>query len=185
MRDRKVPVVGIPLSLGLLILVTVIYLTIDFARLRIHRVKDVFIVLFGSLLRRHEFAGLTGGSYLLLASLVVAALYAPRVLIPAVSFLALGDTIAAVVGLSIGRIRFWGKTLEGTLAGLLVCIGVAYIASILPDPDMHMPLGAGILGALTAAVVEVLPIEVNDNVAVPIVSGLVMHFALLGKLFGA
>jgi glycerol-3-phosphate acyltransferase PlsY len=185
MRDRKVPVLGIPLSLGLLILITVIYLIIDFARLRIHRVKDVFIVLFGSLLRRHEFAGLTGGSYLLLASLVVAALYAPRVLIPAVSFLALGDTIAAIVGLSIGRVKFWGKTLEGTVAGLLVCIGVAVLASMLPDADMRMPLGAGLVGALSASVVEVLPIEVNDNVAVPIVSGLIMHFALLSKLFGS
>jgi len=162
---------------------TIIFLLIDFLRLRVTSVKSVFIVLFGSMLRRKEFSSLTGGSYLMLASMVCLLIFGigpegrvSGVFIAAIGFLALGDTAAAIVGLSIGRVRIFRKTLEGTLAGLLVCIGVAWLVSILPGLDF--PLGIGILGAVSASVVEALPIEVNDNVVVPLLSGTVMMIAL-------
>ncbi len=162
----------------------IILLLVDFLRLRLTSVKSVFIVLFGSMLRRKELTSLTGASYLMLASMVCMLIFGigpagrvSGVFIAAISFLALGDTAAAIVGLSIGRVRIFRKTLEGTLAGLLVCIGVAWVVSILPGLDF--PLGIGILGAVSASVVEALPIEVNDNVVVPLLSGTVMMTALL------
>jgi len=161
---------------------TVIFLLVDFLRLRITSIKGIFIVLFGSLLRRKEFWSLTGGSYLMLASLTCLLIFGAGpsgrvsgVFIAAISFLALGDTAAAIVGLSIGRVKIFRKTLEGTLSGLLVCLGVAWVVSILP---LDLPIGIGILGAVSASVVEVLPIEVNDNVVIPLLSGTVMMIAL-------
>jgi len=159
------------------------FLLIDFLRLLLTSVMSIFIVLFGSLLRRKEFSSLTGGSYLMLAALVCMLIFGMgpegRVsgeFIAAIGFLALGDTAAAIVGLSIGRLKFFRKTLEGTLAGLFVCIGVAWLVSVLPGLDF--PLGIGILGAVSASVVEALPIEVNDNVVIPLLSGTVMKVAL-------
>ena len=161
----------------------IILLLVDFLRLRLTSVKSVFIVLFGSMLRRKELSTLTGASYLMLASLVCLLIFGmgpegrvSGVFIAAMGFLALGDTAAAIVGLSIGRVRIFRKTLEGTLAGLLVCLGVAWLVSILPGLDF--PLGIGILGAVSASVVEALPIEVNDNVVIPLLSGMVMMIAL-------
>jgi acyl phosphate:glycerol-3-phosphate acyltransferase len=161
----------------------IIFLLIDFLRLRITSVKSIFIVIFGSMLRRKELSSLTGGSYLMLASMVCMLIFGmgpdgrvSGVFIAAIGFLALGDTAAAIVGLSVGRVRIFRKTLEGTLAGLSVCIGVAWLVSILPGLDF--PLGIGILGAVSASVVEALPIEVNDNVVIPLLSGTVMMVAL-------
>ncbi len=162
---------------------TLTFLLIDFLRLRLTSVKSVFIVLFGSMLRRKELHSLTGASYLMLASLVCMLIFGlgpegrvSGVFIASIGFLALGDTAAAIVGLSVGRVRIFRKTLEGTLAGLLSCIGVAWVVSILPG--LEFPLGIGILGAVSASVVEALPIEVNDNVVVPLLSGTVMMVAL-------
>ena len=162
---------------------TFIFLLLDFLRLRLTSVKSVFIVLFGSMLRRKELSSLTGASYLMLASLVCMLIFGigpegrvSGVFIAAIGFLALGDTAAAIVGLSVGRVRIFRKTLEGTLAGLLVCTGVAWLVSILPGLDF--PLGLGILGAVSASVVEALPIEVNDNVVIPLLSGTMMMVAL-------
>lgn len=171
------------ISQGILLIITVGFLAVDFLRLRVHGVKDVFIVLFGSMLRRREFSGLTGGSYLLLASLLSGFIFEPRVLIAATAYLALGDTMAAIVGLSIGRIRFWNKTVEGTLAGFICCVGLAFLSSLLPY--WNLPIGVALLGAVVASVVEAMPIEVNDNVAVPIVSGLAMQVAVWLKVLGA
>ena len=98
------------------------------------------------------------------------------VFIAAMSFLAIGDTVAAIVGLSFGRIKIFRKTLEGTAAGLIACLGIAWLVSILPGLDL--PLTVGILGAASASVVEALPIEVNDNVVVPVLSGATMMVAL-------
>jgi glycerol-3-phosphate acyltransferase PlsY len=171
------------LAVPILAGVTFIFLLVDFMRLRLTSVKSIFIVLFGSMLRRKELSSLTGASYLMLASLVCMLIFGigpegrvSGVFIAAIGFLALGDTAAAIVGLSVGRVRIFRKTLEGTLAGLLVCIGVAWLVSILPGLDF--PLGIGILGAVSASVVEALPIEVNDNVVIPLLSGTVMMVAL-------
>jgi glycerol-3-phosphate acyltransferase PlsY len=164
-----------------MIAATAIFLVVDLLRLRLNFFKSVFIILFGSLLRRREFSSLTGGSYLMLASLVCMLIFGGGrsgrgVFIAAVSFLVLGDTAAAIVGLSFGRIKVFRKTLEGTLAGLAACVATAFVVSILPGLDL--PLGIGILGAVLASIVEALPIEVNDNVVVPLLSGTVMMVAL-------
>lgn len=182
-HDRRFGSSELLLSQVLLIFVTVVFLVVDLLRLRVNRVKDVFIVLFGSMLRRREFKSLTGGSHLLIASLMVVFIYEPRVFIPAICFLALGDTAAAIVGLAIGRVKFWGKTLEGTLAGLACCVAVAWLCSRLPY--WNLPFSVGLVGAVTASAVEALPSEVNDNVAVPIVSGLVMQVVLWLHILGA
>jgi len=180
-----------PLALSLMAISTGVFLLVDFLRLRLNPVKAIFIILFGSQLRRKEYTGLTGGSYLTLAALVCMLIFGTEpafsvfgvsteggrgVFVAAVSFLILGDTAAAIVGMSLGRIRIFRKTLEGTLAGLITCLGVAYVVSVLPNLDL--PFGIGILGAVAASVVEVLPIDVNDNVVIPLLSGGVMMVAL-------
>lgn len=162
---------------GLLLLggTTIFYLSIDFLRLKLNPVKAGFIILFGSFLRKEERHALSGGSYLLLAALFSMLFYEKAVFIAAISFLAVGDTAAALVGLSMGRLRVFKKTLEGTLAGLAACIGVAVVVTHL-DPS-GFPLLVGILGALAASVVEALPFEVNDNVVIPVLSGAVMQLS--------
>ncbi len=114
----------------------------------------------------------------MVASLVAMLLFGSNkgVFIAAVSFLAVGDTVAALIGLSVGRIKVFRKTLEGTLSGLAACIGVAYIVSILPGIDT--PFTIGIIGAISASLVEALPFEINDNVVVPLFSGIVMMITM-------
>lgn len=170
-----------------MIAATAIFLAVDFMRLHLNPLRGIFIVLFGSLLRKREFSSLTGGSYLMLASLVCMIVFGSGILgtrpqegrgvfIAAISFLSVGDTVAALVGLSFGRIRLFRKTLEGSLAGLAACIVVAWIISLLPRLDL--PFGVGILGAVSASIVEALPFEVNDNVVIPLLSGAVMMIGL-------
>ncbi len=157
---------------------TAVFLFVDLLRLRLNPFKDIFIILFGSLLRRREFVSLTGGSYLMVAALFCMLIFGGNkgVFIAAISFLAIGDTVAALVGLSLGKVKIFRKTLEGTIAGLIAGIGVAFLVSVLPGIDF--PFIVGIIGAFSASVVEALPFEINDNVVVPLFSGTVMMVAL-------
>ncbi|MCX7784717.1 MAG: hypothetical protein N2201_00570 [candidate division WOR-3 bacterium] len=151
---------------------------IDYIRLHIGSIKKMFLLLFGQLLRRSELHSLTGGSYLLLASLVAILIFPdPGVYMAAISFLVIGDTVAALFGLRFGKTRLFRKTVAGTLACLVSCLLIAYILSRLPYKNLSLPVG--IIGAFTATLVEALPVEVNDNVVIPILSGAVMQISAL------
>lgn len=158
--------------------VTFIFIIVDYIRLHIGSIKKMFLLLFGQLLRRSELYSLTGGSYLLLASLVAILIFPnPGVYISAISFLVIGDTVAALFGLRFGKTRLFRKTLAGTLACLISCLVIAYVVSRLPNKSLSLPIG--IIGAFTATLVEALPVEVNDNVVIPILSGAVMQLCTL------
>jgi dolichol kinase len=129
--------------------------------------------LFRPLIRAHEQAGdFTGAFYILGAMVVTIALFSKPIAIAALSFTIVGDTLAALGGRLWGRHRLGArKTVEGTLAGLLGCILVALAAP-------HVPLWIGLPGAAVAAVTETATDKTDDNVTVPLVSGLAMTLLL-------
>ena len=88
----------------------------------------------------------------------------PRVVTAALLSLALGDAAAALAGKAWGRHRLPGsaKSVEGSLACLLVCLGAGLAAGLGAVP------AAG--AALAATVVELLPTTrfCNDNLWMPV-----------------
>ena len=77
--------------------------------------------------------------------------------------------LAAIVGRSFGRVRVFGKTLEGSLA----CFGACVLVSLLYPGDpftWRMILG----GALVATLFELLPIPLDDNLRISLSAGFAM-----------
>lgn len=155
-----------------LLAAVILSLAIEVFRLHHPRTRNVFRHFFGELLRNHEEVSLLGSTYLLIACLLTIHLFPKPVAVLALSFLILGDTVAAIVGKSIGRIRLLGgKTLEGSLACFAVCFGLTLL---LPD----VPLPVGLVGALVATVFELLPIPLDDNFRIPLSAGFAMELLL-------
>ena len=159
-----------PASWALLGLIIATFLTavLDLFRLSDHRLRQFFLKLFRSLIRSHEEVHLLGSTYFMIAAVLSVLAFEKSVAIAALTFLVLGDTAAAVVGKSYGTPRYWGKSLEGSLACLVVCLAIGAI--LLPNPWVILA------GAVSATVAEALPIPMDDNMRVPIVSGVVMQF---------
>jgi dolichol kinase len=147
------------------------FLVIETLRLQNRTVKVFFVKAFGSMIRDHEHSSLTGATYLVLSSLLCVSLYPKAVAVAAISYLVVGDTIAALIGKRIGRIRIFGKTLEGTLAFFVSSLVCGFLVPGLP----HM---AALAGAAAGAVIELLPIPLDDNVRIPLISGGVMLFVV-------
>ncbi|MEK7316984.1 MAG: hypothetical protein AAB011_12450, partial [Candidatus Eisenbacteria bacterium] len=114
----------------------ILSLAIEVFRLNHPRTRHVFRHFFGELLRNHEEATLLGSTYLLIACLLSIHLFPKPVAVLALSFLILGDTMAAIVGKSVGRVRIFGKTLEGSLA----CFAVRYGLTAFM-PVIQLPVG--------------------------------------------
>ena len=89
--------------------------------------------------------------------------------IAALAFLVLGDAAAAIIGKRFGSPTYWGKSPQGSLACFAVCMAVGW--PILGD--WHMAL----VGSVVATVAEALPVPMDDNMRVPIFSGLAMELA--------
>jgi dolichol kinase len=165
--------IGNPLSIIILGIAAVTAILIDVARLRRWQSWQPVIELLRPIIRRHEVAGgFTGASYILTTAVIVILIFDKSVAIAALVFVIIGDAAAAIIGRMIGRHRLIGKkTIEGSLACLGFLIGVSIL---IPG----MPAVPGILGAITATLAEAFSGRIDDNLAVPLLSGLVMQLAI-------
>ncbi len=151
--------------------VTAVYLGIDAARLLNPALNRLFKDRFGALMREKETARLTGSSYFLAGALIAALAYPAPVAAAAVLFLSFGDSAATAIGLWKGRVRWHTKSLEGHLA----CLGVCMLVAAVFWRAGYLPFAAGALGALIATIFEALYLPVNDNLTIPVLSGLAMY----------
>ena len=88
--------------------------------------------------------------------------------------LIIGDTMAAFVGTMWGRTKIWGKSFEGSLAFFFSSCAILALLG-------RVGMQVAVVGALVATVVELLPLSINDNLTIPISSGVSM--SLLYYLF--
>ena len=131
--------------------------------------RAIFLRIFSPILRSQEQkGGLTGATYFLIGSFLCILLFDKTLAIVCLCFLTLGDLCAALIGKQWGRIKLFSrKSLEGSLACFVVCTAAALLIGLHPV--------LAIAGALVATLIELLPIGVDDNVTIPLISGLAMH----------
>jgi len=167
--------------LSIMVPAFVFMVLIDIARLRNWAIwRSLARPLLAPMIRSHEEAGdFTGAFYILGSTCVTIALFSKPVAIAALSFIIVGDTFAALIGRKFGRHRFGRKSIEGSLGCLLGTVLVAIGAWQI----LELPLSVGLLGAVTATIAEALSFTIDDNVSVPLASGLLMSLFL--KISGA
>ncbi len=154
---------------------TAAILAVDLIRLRHQFFKIIFIDFFGPLLRRHEISALTGATYLMLSSTICVLIYRSDVAIAAIAFMVIGDAFAAIAGRSFGKPVLYGKSLEGTMACLAGCLLIGSAVVAVPGSGLRLlPMA---LGAVAASAAELAPLQLDDNITIPILSGLVMNLA--------
>ncbi|MCG9126970.1 phosphatidate cytidylyltransferase [Candidatus Poribacteria bacterium] len=134
--------------------------------------RNLFFRYFKSILRTHEQKGaLTGATFYILSTFLCILFFQKNIAIVCILFVVLGDAVAALVGIKWGRTKLIGnKSLEGSGACLLVC---ASISLIWLNPII------GIVGAFVATVVEILPLRIDDNLTVSLISGIVMQLMMM------
>jgi dolichol kinase len=124
---------------------------------------------YGRVLREREKRTLMGSTYFLFSSVLTILLFPKSIAIASLLILILSDTAAALVGKWIGKILIFGKTLEGSMAFFFSALLIVWSY---PQLDRF----SGSLAALGTALVEVLPIKMDDNLTIPIVAGAIMLF---------
>jgi dolichol kinase len=164
-------------------LLFLISVSIEFLRLRNLSFGKWFYSTFGSMMREDEKKYFSGATYVAGAIFLCACLSTINEAFAAASFLGLtlfilGDAVAALAGKLVGRIRIGQKTLEGTIACFLLCLGLGYfffpyLPQFTENWGRNISLAQASLIAFSVAVLELFPIKIgrlkiNDNLYVPV-----------------
>lgn len=146
-------------------------LTLDLIRLNVPSINRIVLTKFSSFIRSNEEHRLTGTAPYVLGIGLSLYLYRMDIAAAAICFLAFGDVAATTIGERYGRTKIGNKSLEGSLAFVAAAVSVGLL---LPLVGITVVPGVILTGAIVAAGVELLPLPVNDNLVIPLVSGGVM-----------
>ena len=151
---------------GMSILV-LIFVFVEFLRLRYNFGNELIPKVVGKTVRDYEKIDLSAATYFIISSFFTVLLFEKYVAIAAISYNSIGDLFSAIIGKNYGKIKYRGgrKSIEGSLACFVSCL---LVGLLILSPFM------AISGALAATFAEGYLIKVNDNLSIPIVSGIVL-----------
>lgn len=170
--------------LGILLVGSII---IEHLRQKHSEVQKVFYKCAGSMLRKEEQHMVTGSTWVIGSAFLCSILFRNSAWVSCMvlSMFILGDAVAALVGMSIGRIKIGKKSLEGSFACFLLCMIMFYgvfpfIPGVLASSDGSIPFVAAIITSVGITVFELVPLRIsakftiNDNLAVPVIAGYIL-----------
>jgi len=135
------------------------------------KLSKIFSNWFEFMMREKEKKGeITGATWVFVGALFTILLVPDPFNIISLLFLSIGDTFAAIIGIKYPYIKLGRKTLSGSIAGFVACLSIGLII------DIPVAYNIIILGAFMAMLIELLPLPINDNVSIPIVSGSSMYY---------
>lgn len=111
----------------------------------------------------------------MLGTLFALLLFDKNIAMASIAVLAVGDSFSHIIGRYFGKIKnpFSIKNIEGTITAIILSTLATYF---------FVPLLVGLLGSLVAMVIESINdsdlIIFNDNLFIPIISGLVMSLLI-------
>jgi len=156
-------------ALRILVPLTLFAIVLEYLRVRSAVIKKIFNNFLKSMLRIHEMDGkYTGATWVFISSTLTIAIFPKEIAIISLVYMSLGDTIAGLVGRKFGKTKFYNKSIEGSLAGLIVCLLSGYLV------NLTLPLVVVFSGAFAAMFIELLPMPIDDNLSVPLFAGTIM-----------
>jgi dolichol kinase len=166
----------------LILISTILSVGLDVLSHKNLRFRQLYLTLFGRLLRAHETQDdrllLNGASWVLIAAFLCILFLPQSIAITAFSILIVSDTAAALIGRKLGKHRFFDKSVEGTAAFIVSAIGVVLVVRFIMGLDISF-VYAGILGSIIGGIVEAASIrlKMDDNLSIPLSVGLTMWLA--------
>ena len=162
--------------------VACIFILLDLIRIFHEKSDKVIIEKAKKIYRKEERKTFSSMTVFLVSLFISILLFEKDIAIAATTFLVFGDTFGKIFGLAFGKkwIIKNRKSIEGTLA----YIGAMLIFGYILFTSLNISFWILLIGCLTAPLVELLSIRpVNDNLTVPLISGVTMTVALLIQTF--
>ena len=155
--------------------IALFFLFLDLVRLFSPRINVFFFRKIKKIYKEKERKKFSSITIFLFALFLTILLFEKGIAVLAASFLTFGDSFSKFFGLLFGRRRIFEKTWEGSLAHLNACL----ISGYLLLHFVSVPYPAYLLGAFVSSVSEVLPLGIDDNFSVSLLSASTMSVYIL------
>lgn len=153
-------------------------MSIEYARSRWEWVNGVAVRVLGPVMRESEVNQLTGIPFYMASCLFAFLIFPRHIAVLSILYLAFGDPLSSFFGVLYGKNKiFPNKSLQGTLGGFFVCAIVSAGYLYWQSFDGEKILLLAMIGGFCGAVAELLPLNVDDNFSIPVVSGALMALA--------
>lgn len=136
-----------------------VLLAADLTRLFVPRLNAMFFRTFRAFASPREARRIASSTWYVVGILACLALFPTEIVVPAIVVLAVADPVANYVGRRWGARRLGTGTVEGAAAFVMVAFLLL---------RLFVPSGAALVAALVAALAELLPWELDDNLVIPL-----------------
>ena len=109
-----------------------------------------------------------GSFFLVFGAWLALAVFPKPIVLASVTIMAIGDSLATIIGKYIGRIPLpfnKEKSLEGSM--------IAFLGSVLAA-SYFVPFPQAMIGGAAAMFIEALPLKIDDNAIIPLIAGWTM-----------
>lgn len=161
-------------ALTLIGVVTLVFFFLDIFRLIYRKMNIFFFDKVKTFYKKREYKKFSSITLFLFSCFLTTLVFEKEIAVLAMVFLILGDFFSKLFGFFFGRHKIFKKTFEGSLAHLNACLIGGYIFLHFISFPFHIFL----LGALVATLTEMLPLGLDDNFSVPLVSATTMLLLL-------
>ena len=102
-------------------------------------------------------------------------LFPPEIVTLSLLMLAIGDPVCNIIGIKYGKDKLIGsKSLQGSLAGFIACSIVSAVYFKVMDMMASKLLLTSMLSGFIGAFAEVIPIDIDDNFVIPVVTAILL-----------
>ena len=151
-----------------------LFFCLDIFRLFYKKINVFFFKTVKKFYKSKEYKKFSSITLFLFAFFVTVLLFEKEIAVLAAVFLILGDFFSKIFGILFGHHKIFDKSFEGSLAHLNACLIGGYVLLQFISFPFHIFL----LGALIATFVEMLPLGLDDNFSVPLLSASGMYVIL-------
>jgi glycerol-3-phosphate acyltransferase PlsY len=168
---KKYVILSVSIVFALVLTLDLIRLTKPSTNEVVKRIFKPFAIFMRYIAKKEELRDFSGTTYSLMGCLIIVALMPKVVGITAILFNIFGDLFATIVGKTIGKVKIVNnKTLEGSIA----CFVSMFLVVLWSHFKLFLPWIPGLAGAFIGTVIELVALKLNDNLTIPILSGVTM-----------
>ncbi len=152
-------------------------LLFDFIRLNNKDVNKLAIKVLKPFMRHGEDETYTGLPFYALGVSLSLFFFPERLALLSIFFLVLSDPISSFFGVLYGRDKIIpGKSIQGTLAGFITCYLTTLVYGLFYMEASLSLLAFALIAGIIGAVSELFSVIVDDNLSIPVLSGLGLWF---------
>ncbi len=156
-----------------LLSIAILAFLVELVRAKNSKFNEMVLKVMGPFMRESERNCMSGFPFYALGTALSLFFFSEKIAILAILFLIFSDPISSVFGVLYGKDKILpNKSLQGSLAGFITCYVISLLYLLGNGVEEYSLIWFAMLAAIIGVFSELLSVFLDDNLTIPLVSGL-------------